>query len=100
MTLRLPSREAGDYDALASYSEEEGGLDGAWVPMIPGAAPERWAGDWLEGWAGRPATTALLLVVVECGWNTAVLRALFVVARLACRDKTAEDGKSNLAHLV
>lgn len=63
VTLRLPSADAGDFEAAASYSEEEGGLDGAWMPMIPGEPPRRWVEDWLEGWAGRPCHNGPTLLV-------------------------------------
>ncbi len=63
VTLRLPSAQAGDMDTAIGYSQEDGGLDGAWLPMIPGQPPARWVEDWLEGWAGRHCHNGPTLVV-------------------------------------
>lgn len=62
VTLRVPSREAGDADALTSYIGE-GQLDGVWLPMVPRGSAAQSVGDWLEGWAGRPSHSGPVLVV-------------------------------------
>jgi len=63
VTLRLPSKVAGDVDAVDHYAATEDQLDGSWLPLIPYAPAERSVGDWLEGWAGRPHHNSALLVV-------------------------------------
>lgn len=63
VTLRLPSMEAGDADAAARYSRDEGYLGDLWLPVVPGAAPEVSVNDWLQGWAGRPSYNGPMLIV-------------------------------------
>jgi RimJ/RimL family protein N-acetyltransferase len=63
VTLRLPSVDAGDVDAVISYSKEEEQLDESWLPLIPHASAAQSVGDWLDGWAGRPCHNGPTFVV-------------------------------------
>ncbi len=51
--LRVPSQA--DVIALLEYSNSPSALEGAWLPVEPGASQERlsWiVGDWQRGWSG------------------------------------------------
>jgi RimJ/RimL family protein N-acetyltransferase len=63
VSLRLPSPEAGDVESVRIYSGEDGYGDECWLPLVPGAPPERSVADWLEGWAGRLSHNGRTLVV-------------------------------------
>jgi len=62
LSLRVPSA-AGDVEAVTAYREEDGYLDDLWLPLIPGASPERSVADWADGWAGRKSHNGPTLVV-------------------------------------
>ncbi|HEY6280068.1 MAG TPA: GNAT family protein [Streptosporangiaceae bacterium] len=62
VTLRLPSVDAGDIDAVAGYAGE-GQLDGGWLPEIPLVTAGQLVADWLEAWAGRPSRNGPAFVV-------------------------------------
>jgi len=49
VTLRLPSAEAGDVEAVLGYIEQEQ-LDGGWLPEIPLVSAEQAIGGWLDAW--------------------------------------------------
>jgi RimJ/RimL family protein N-acetyltransferase/ketosteroid isomerase-like protein len=66
IALRLP--ESLDADALYSYVLEEGGLEGAWVPLSAGASRkgcQALVDDWLSGWQNRRSFHAPALVIVD-----------------------------------
>jgi RimJ/RimL family protein N-acetyltransferase len=62
VTLRLPSVEAGDVEAVLSYIEDEQ-LDGGWLPEIPLVSAEQAIADWLGSWAGHPGRNRPTFVV-------------------------------------
>jgi RimJ/RimL family protein N-acetyltransferase len=62
ITLRLPSIDAGDADAVTSYLEEDRN-DGTWLPLLPGGGAEASVRDWLEGWAGHQSHNGASFVV-------------------------------------
>jgi RimJ/RimL family protein N-acetyltransferase len=66
VTLRLPSPEAGDADAVLGYIDQEQ-LDGGWLPGIPLVSAERAIGDWLDAWAGHPSRNGPAFVVTIAG---------------------------------
>jgi RimJ/RimL family protein N-acetyltransferase len=49
VTLRLPSPEAGDVEAVLGYIEQEQ-LDGGWLPEVPLVSAEQAVAGWLDGW--------------------------------------------------
>jgi RimJ/RimL family protein N-acetyltransferase len=64
--LRLPV--SSDAAALQAYASQDGGLDGAWIPLSGRASPEdcrALVGDWLAGWQGQPSRHGPALVIVE-----------------------------------
>lgn len=62
VTLRPPSVDAGDIDAVTSYVEGEQ-LDGGWLSEIPLVTAGQLVADWLEAWAGRPSRNGPTFVV-------------------------------------
>jgi hypothetical protein len=52
VTLRLPSVEAGDVEAVLSYVEEDQ-LNGGWLPEVPPLSAERVVREWLGASARR-----------------------------------------------
>jgi len=66
VTLRLPSAEVGDVDAIVGYVEREQ-LDGHWLPGIPLVSAEHAIADWLAGWAGYPRSAGAVFVVTVPG---------------------------------
>lgn len=66
VTLRLPSVDAGDVNAVISYTEQEQ-LDGGWLPEIPLATAEQAVTDWLDAWAGRPSRNGPTFVITIPG---------------------------------
>jgi RimJ/RimL family protein N-acetyltransferase len=62
VTLRLPSADAGDVDAVRGYTEQKQ-LDGGWLPEIPLVAAEHAVADWLDAWAGRPSRNGPTFVI-------------------------------------
>lgn len=66
VTLRLPSVEAGDVNAVISYTEQ-GQLDGGWLPEIPLVTAGQAIADWLDAWAGRPSRNGPTFVITIPG---------------------------------
>jgi RimJ/RimL family protein N-acetyltransferase len=67
VTLRLPSAEAGDVDAVLGYIEQ-GQLDGGWLPEVPLVPAEQAIGDWVDAWThsgSRNGPTFVLTVAGE-----------------------------------
>jgi RimJ/RimL family protein N-acetyltransferase len=62
VTLRLPSAEAGDVEAVLGYIEREQ-LDGGWLPEIPLVSAEQAIGDWLDAWTNRASRNGPTFVV-------------------------------------
>jgi RimJ/RimL family protein N-acetyltransferase len=62
VTLRLPSAEAGDVEAVLGYIEQEQ-LDGGWLPEIPLVSAEQAIGDWVDAWTNRPSRNSPTFVV-------------------------------------
>lgn len=64
--LRVP--DSSDAAALHAYACEDGGLEGIWVPLEPGASLascEELIGDWQAGWTNLPSAQGPALVIVE-----------------------------------
>jgi RimJ/RimL family protein N-acetyltransferase len=62
VTLRLPSAEAGDVEAVLGYIEQEQ-LGGGWLPEIPLVSAEQAIGDWLDAWTNRTSRNGPTFVV-------------------------------------
>jgi RimJ/RimL family protein N-acetyltransferase len=52
VTLRLPSAEAGDVEAVLGYIEQEQ-LDGGWLPAVPLVSAEEAVDEWVDAWSNR-----------------------------------------------
>jgi RimJ/RimL family protein N-acetyltransferase len=64
-----------DAVVLHRYANEEGGLDGVWVPLAEGssvATCEALIADWLAGWRNLPSVQGPALVMTEVGQMRAI----------------------------
>lgn len=66
VTLRLPSADAGDADAVRGYIDQQQ-LDGWWLSMAPDESAEEAIADWLHGWEDRHSRNGPAFVVTIPG---------------------------------